>query len=185
MFIQPGRENDSRSECRSSEHDPRLSHRRSAQVETMVSARCPELTSDCLTTRSVTAYSTVSVGSVAPHHPNRKMPCKLAATQRSVKSTSMCSSARSCMPRHVRCCPSVAERHLYLCRPGRPLLMSVPDLSLDQRAAGDCSAEALDLTTKILTLNPEFQSAWAFRRRILQDQLGRDQYAYFRSEQAL
>lgn len=63
--------------------------------------------------------------------------------------------------------------------------MSVPDLSLDQRAAGDCSAEALDLTTKILTLNPEFQSAWAFRRRILQDQLGRDQYAYFRSEQAL
>ncbi|GAA6020665.1 hypothetical protein JCM8202_004533 [Rhodotorula sphaerocarpa] len=46
-----------------------------------------------------------------------------------------------------------------------------------KRAAGDCSAEALDLTTKILTLNPEFQSAWAFRRRILQDQLGRDQDA--------
>lgn len=43
-----------------------------------------------------------------------------------------------------------------------------------QRNTSDFSSDAFDLTTQILTLNPEFQTAWAFRRRILQFNLATD-----------
>lgn len=45
-----------------------------------------------------------------------------------------------------------------------------------QRNTSDFSSDAFDLTTQILTLNPEFQTAWAFRRRILQFNLARNAY---------
>ncbi|GAA5863721.1 hypothetical protein JCM3774_001227 [Rhodotorula dairenensis] len=44
----------------------------------------------------------------------------------------------------------------------------------EKRATEDYTAEALDLTAQILTLNPEFQSAWSFRRQILQHNLRND-----------
>ncbi|GAA6003834.1 hypothetical protein JCM10207_006429 [Rhodosporidiobolus poonsookiae] len=44
----------------------------------------------------------------------------------------------------------------------------------DKAAAKDYTQEALDLTTKILSLNPEFQTGWGIRRRILLDGLLKD-----------
>lgn len=44
----------------------------------------------------------------------------------------------------------------------------------ERRNTSDFSSDAFDLTTQILTLNPEFQTAWAFRRRILQFNLATD-----------
>ncbi|KWU46070.1 protein prenylyltransferase [Rhodotorula sp. JG-1b] len=44
----------------------------------------------------------------------------------------------------------------------------------EKRNTSDFSSDAFDLTTQILTLNPEFQTAWAFRRRILQFNLATD-----------
>lgn len=71
-----------------------------------------------------------------------------------------------------------AFRGALVATPAHLLLRSVLTSAIRrlQRAAADYSAESLSLTAQILTLNPEFQSAWSFRRRILQHDLSNDMY---------
>ncbi|GAA6000724.1 Rab geranylgeranyltransferase BET4 [Rhodotorula paludigena] len=57
------------------------------------------------------------------------------------------------------------EKELKRIEEYRALLKDVQD----RAASHDCSDEALEATTRLLSLNPEFQTGWGIRRQILLD----------------
>ncbi len=72
------------------------------------------------------------------------------------------------LPRHVLSCPVHATQHTAdTCTRQAALYAKLQAGVLTRRAAGAHDTESLDLTARLLELNPEVLTAWNFRRDIL------------------